>query len=199
MIEKGALGSMGSLRSWLLWVAALAVILVGWQLTAWGVGEGERIALSLFPGGTPVPLSEIRANGPVADVSRPLLVSRSMAAIEDQAWRTNAFCRLPPSNPPPRGWAAGCWRDLEPASGRLLIATVRPYCVDYARFGILHSTTLEIRVIDRCPGPPPGAGTQALPTYTLLGVPLERLPRSRLTIRFEDDRAQPATVSVSLS
>ncbi len=56
-MEKRYLGAMGDQRSWLYAVAVLAAILVGWRLTAWGVSG--RLALSLFPGGTIVPLLQI--------------------------------------------------------------------------------------------------------------------------------------------
>jgi hypothetical protein len=36
-------------------------------------------------------------------------------------------------------------------------------------------------------------------TYLLFGAPLNRLPRSRLTVTFADDHAQPATESVDVS
>ena len=96
----------------------------------------------------------------------------------------------------------GCWRDLQPRRGLLLIATIRPFCEGYTRFAILHAdvhaSTLEIRVIVRC-----YVGTRgvmyAQATYLLFGAPLDRVPRSRLTVTIADDHAQPATESVDLS
>lgn len=92
----------------------------------------------------------------------------------------------------------GYWRDLQPRRGLLLIATIRPFCDGYTRFGILladvRASTLEIMVIVRC-----YVGTRgvmyAQATYLLFG----RVPRSRLTVTIADDHAQPATESVDLS
>lgn len=96
----------------------------------------------------------------------------------------------------------GYWRDLQPRRGLLLIATIRPFCDGYTRFGILladvRASTLEIMVIVRC-----YVGTRgvmyAQATYLLFGAPLDRVPRSRLTVTIADDHAQPATESVDLS
>lgn len=195
-MERRALGAMGGQRTWLLLVAVLVAVLTSWQLTVRGITE--RVALSLFPGGTIVPVSQIRAHGPVADAARPLIVSTSLPALKDQADQSDPSCQAGPTESPPRGLADECWWNMQTPTGMLLIATLRPFCDSYGRFGILNRTTLRIRVVDRCPDPPGGWGALARPSYTLLGVPLDRLPQAMLTVRFDDDRAGSAMTVVSL-
>ena len=67
------------LRSWLLSIAAVIMIVAGWQLATWGIYE--RVAVSLFPGGKVVPLTVIRAEGPVVSGRPPLIVSTSMDVV----------------------------------------------------------------------------------------------------------------------
>src|SRR5262245_28214956 len=64
--------------------------------------------------------------GPVAYGSRPLIVSPSMAALEDHAWQSDPSRRRPPAEPRAGAWAEACWRNVQPQPGMLLIATLRP-------------------------------------------------------------------------
>src|SRR5215831_19433899 len=82
--------------SFLLAVAVIVVIAVGWQFAVWGVPE--RAVVTLFPGGTVLPVTEIRVgvlparehDAPAA--VPPLLVARSMDSITQRS-----SSRLPPA------------------------------------------------------------------------------------------------------
>lgn len=167
------------------------VLVAGWQLAIWGVFE--RVAVSLFPGGTTVPLSVIRTGGPVA-TGPPLVASTSMDVVKQAV--ADRYCRVPPPAPVPPMWREQCWSDLQPPSGTLLIATVDPFCGPYERFAILRDRTLLIRVVDRCPDPPTNIRVLPQPTYDLLGVPVDRLPRGPIAVEWDDDRLGQATVSI---
>jgi len=192
MMDGGALRGR-ELRSWLLLVAAVLVGVVCWQLTVWGMVD--RAAVALFPGGTPVPLTEIRPAGPVAR-TQPLIASTSMEVIRHRI--ADPVCASPPQPPWLQAWAVHCWRDVQTPPGTLLIATVSPFCNNYERVAILRGNTLVIRVIDRCPDPPIGDRTLGQPTYALYGVPTDHLPKGKIAVQLDDDRAERTTVSVTL-
>jgi hypothetical protein len=174
------------LRSWLVSLAVLGAALifavVGWQLTTWGLVE--RVSVSLFPGGTPVPLTVISAGGPAAHGRSPLIASTSMDAVRHEVAGTDCT--------PER-----CWSSLQPPPGMLLIATAPPDCAGYERLAFLSRKTLVIRVIDECPEPAPGTMLVAR-NLALLGVPSNHLPRGMITVELNDDRAPRATVNVTL-
>jgi hypothetical protein len=197
MIERGALTSLRGreLRSWLLMVAAVVVVVICWQLTMWGVVD--RVAVALFPGGTPVPLTVVRDGGPVASGTPPLIASTSMEVIRHGI--ADPYCAVPPPPPGLHAGAVRCWRDVQTPPNTLLIATVSPFCGNYyERVAILRGDTLVIRVIDRCPDPPIGDRALAQPANALLGVPADHLPKGKIAVQLDDDRAERTTVSVTL-
>lgn len=176
-------------------MSAVAMILAVRQLIVWDVRE--RVWLSLFPGGTVVPLSDISAERPVADGSKPLIVSTSMAVVQDQATSAAHYCHEPPprldkgvlARPAATTWVAA---DRDHPTVLRRVHAVRHSACRRARLNP------RDQVIVRC-----YVGTRgvmyAQATYLLFGAPLDRVPRSRLTVTIADDHAQPATESVDLS
>lgn len=196
MMDRGVLFSINRREAvgFLVGVAVVVMIVASGQLTVWAIPE--RAVVTLFPGGTVLPLTVIRDEGPPGGIG-PLILSRSIEGIRQELERSIPYCRVPAPAPSERGWEHACWRDVRQPPGSLLIGTISPDCSSYERLAVLSGETLRIRVVDQCPGPAPGAG--ALPTAgsTLLAVPLDRLPRGRLTVILADDRAPSATASIN--
>jgi hypothetical protein len=82
--------------------------------------------------------------------------------------------------------AALCWPDANPAAGTLLIAVYVPIgCTRGQVAGVvLRSGGVVMVQVDlnqvECPA---GAGAQPAPTFTLVSVPLDKLPTGALTVQ----------------
>jgi hypothetical protein len=79
-----------------------------------------------------------------------------------------------------------CWPDDNPPSGTLLIAVYVPTGCDEGRIagasrasGAVLTIQVSVRNL-RCPA---GAGMQPAPVFSLVSVPLDRLPTGALTVR----------------
>jgi len=159
-----------------LWLPLLTVILL--SCVSSGAGDGSLPSPSLGPGDNAVPFTVVSQNGPRA---RPPQVFAALTLSELKS-------QLAAADPPDcqADAAALCWADANPASGTLLVAVYIPAGCTRGQIAgaILKSggvlmLQVDLRNVD-CPA---GAGAQPAPIFTLVSVPLDRLPVGALAVQ----------------
>ncbi len=163
-----------STRRWVAsWLVALVLVVV--------LGAAGALALGYFvlpyysPGSKAVELSVISQGGPPADrggiLAAPSLVD--LTSLATAATRLPARCS-----------AATCWPDAAVPKSSLLIALQTPVpCFRYALSADVNTrNALEIHVVAGASDCGPGALALGLPTYWLLAIPLNALPRSAMSV-----------------
>ena len=166
-----------------LWLPLVAAILLACGSS--GGGDTSLPSPSLGPGDTALPFTVVSRNGPAA---RPPQVFA--ATVLDQLKSQVAAANPPACQGDAAAW---CWASANPASGTLLIAVYIPAgCTRGQLAGVILKSggVLMLQVDLRQVDCPPGAGAQPQPIFTLVSVPLDRLPSGALTVqvRYVGDR-----------
>lgn len=170
MISRAPMTTRRWLASWL--VAIVLVVVIG-ALAFFAMGYFVLPYYS--PGSKGVELTVISQNGPYAD-NGGILATPSLVDLTTLA--TGATRR------PDRCSAATCWPDANVPKSSLLIALPTPVpCFRHALSAdVSTGNALEIQIVAGASNCPPGALALAAPSYWLLAVPLNVLPRSAMSV-----------------
>src|SRR6202158_1475165 len=157
-----------------LWLSLLAPILMSCVTS----GDGSLPSPSLDPGDTSLPFTVVTREGPRAQTQQ-VLAALTLPALKSQ---------VAAANPPEcvSDSARWCWQNVNPPRRSLLIAIFIPRgCVPGQLAGVILKSgghlmaQVNMRAID-CK---PGAGSQPLPSFSLVSVLLDRLPIGLLTVQ----------------
>jgi hypothetical protein len=165
-------------RRW--WLAGTGVVLLALVTAGVVLATGLILLPVHTPGSKPVSLTVVSRTGPDAGGSRAILAATSLDDL--RALTAAAVARNQDICQPAR-----CWSSVTIAHPSLLIALSAPApCRKSAlNADVGPGALLTIHEVVGGWECPVGAGTLAVPSYWLLSVPLDGLPRTVLTVAFE--------------